>query len=217
MASHPLPPHPPRPLLPLLLLPPMLLILAWRSTVKQAVQVVMWRSVTRGQMSVVSGVTIWRYMTPASLGRAQVVALRGEMKTHTGRCMAVVLLEVVLPGAGHQGMPRQDRRLGRGHRGVRWRHAAGPIVPLQDHRGPSPQPLQVLHMSGTPHFSTHTTTTNRPQRSSELRGARRHRAAPTRYPRSTGWTRRTAKGNKVPSLVSELGDTILTHFRPRPR
>ena len=129
--------------------------------------------------------------------------------------MAVVLLEVVLPGAGRQGMPRQDRRLGRGHRGVRWRHAAGPIVPLQDHRGPSPQPLQVLHMSGTPHFSTHTTTNDRTQRSSELRGARRHRAAPTRYPRSTGWTRRTAKGNKVPSLVSELGDTILTYFRPR--
>ena len=39
---------------------------------------------------------------------------------------------------------------------------------------------------------------------------RRRRAMPTRYPRSTGWPRRTTKGNKVPTLVSKLGDTTHT-------
>ena len=58
-------------------------------------------------------------------------------------------------------------------------------------------------------------TTNRPPRCSGLRGARRRRAMPTRCPRSTGWPRQTTKGNKVPPLVSELGDTTLTCFRPR--
>ena len=71
--------------------------------------------------------------------------------------MAAVMLEVVLLAAGCQDLPRHDRRLGRGHREARRRHAAGPILALQDHRAPSPQPLQVLHMSGTPLFSTHTT------------------------------------------------------------
>ena len=128
--------------------------------------------------------------------------------------MAAVVLAVVLSGAGFHDMPRQDRRLGCGRREARRRHAAGPVFPLQDHRAPPPQPLQVMLMSDIPHFSTHTTTTNRPPRCSGLRGARRRRAMPTRCPRSTGWPRRMTKGNKVPSLVSALGDTTLTYFRP---
>ena len=62
--------------------------------------------------------------------------------TH-GRCMAAVMLEVVLSGADFHDTPRQDRRLGCGHREARRRHIAGPIVPLHDHRAPAPQPLQV--------------------------------------------------------------------------
>ena len=131
--------------------------------------------------------------------------------------MAVVLLEVVLPGAGHQGMPRQDRRLGRGHRGVRWRHAAGPIVPLQDHRGPSPQPLQVLHMSGTSLFSTHTTYTDRPPRRSRLRRTLRRRALPTRCTTVDRLAATDDKKVKALTLGSDLGDTILTQLRPRHR
>ena len=99
--------------------------------------------------------------------------------TATG-AMVAVALEVVLSGAGFQDKRRQGRRLGDGHRGARQRHAAGPVVPLQDHRAPSTQPLQVLHMSGTPLFSTHTTYTDRPPRRSGLRRALRHRALPTR-------------------------------------
>ena len=107
--------------------------------------------------------------------------------------MAAVMFEGVLLAAGCQDLQRHDRRLGRGHREARRRHAAGPILALQDHRAPSPQPLQVLHMSGTPLFSTHTTYTNRSSRSSRLRRDRQRRATPTRRPRSTSWPRWTTK------------------------
>ena len=83
--------------------------------------------------------------------------------------MATVVLEVVLSDAGFHDMPRQDRRLGYGHREAHRRHAAGPIVPLQDHRAPSPQPLQVLLMSDIPHFSTHTTARPRDRRTARAR------------------------------------------------
>ena len=128
--------------------------------------------------------------------------------------MAAVVLEVGLSDAGLHDAPQRDRRRGCWHREVHRRQAAGPNVLLQDHRAPAPQLPQVLHMSGTPHFSTHTTTTNRPPRRSGLRGAQRRRATPTRCPRSTSWPRRMTKGNKVPPLVSTLGDTTLTCFRP---
>ena len=134
-----------------------------------------------------------------------------NLNEHTHRRgMAAVVLEVGLSDADLHDTPRQYRRLGCGNRGARRRHVTSPIVPLQDHRAPSPQPQQALHMSGTPHFSTHTTYTNRPPRRSWLSGAQRHRATPPRCPRSTGWPRRTRKGDKTLPFASNLGDTIHT-------
>ena len=129
--------------------------------------------------------------------------------------MAAVVLEVVLSGAGFHDMPQKDRWLGCGHREAHRRHTTGPIVPLQDLRAPSPQPLQVLLVSDIPHFSTHTTTNNRPPRCSGLRGAQRHRATPTHCTAAHGRPAGCDEVNKVLPLVSNLGDTILTHFRPR--
>ena len=63
--------------------------------------------------------------------------------------MAAVVLEVVLSDADIHDTPRQDRRLGCGHREARRRHIAAPIVPLQDHRAPAPQPLQRMAVGGT--------------------------------------------------------------------
>ena len=132
---------------------------------------------------------IQRVLQPCS-----VTTMKKNLNENTpAGAMAAVMFEGVLLAAGCQDLQRHDRRLGRGHREARRRHAAGPIVPLQDHRAPSPQPLQVLHMSGTPLFSTHTTYTNRSSRSSRLRRDRQRRATPTRRPRSTSWPRWTTK------------------------
>ena len=61
-----------------------------------------------------------------------------------------------------------------GHRDTRstsaarcWSHHLAP----QDHRAPSPQPRQVLPMSGTPHLTTHTTCTNRSPRAAQSTNA----------------------------------------------
>ena len=92
--------------------------------------------------------------------------------------------------------------------------SAGPIVPLQDHRGPSPQPLQVLHMSGTSLFSTHTTYTDRPPRRSRLRRTLRRRALPTRCTTVDRLAATDDKKVKALTLGSNLGDTIPTQLRP---
>ena len=72
--------------------------------------------------------------------------------------MEAVMLEVALPDADLRGMRQQERRLGRGHREAHRRHAAGLVAPLRDQRAPAQQTCQVLLMSGTPLFSTLTTT-----------------------------------------------------------
>ena len=130
---------------------------------------------------------------PLSLSLSASLRVCPSNENITAGAMAAVVFEVVLSGAGFRDMPRQCRRPGRGDREARRQHVAGPIVLPQDHRAPTPPTLQVLHMSDTPHFSTHTTTTTRPPRRSWLRGAQRHRATPTRCARSTGWPRRKRK------------------------